>query len=517
MLIISRHCAALATDLRGETLHTIRLDTNKWKLKWKIFVFLLGFCALLLAILWMFQTVFLDTFYKNIRVMEIKRDANIIAQNLENNSLVDIIADISKNTEISVDITDLDGQSILTPFLLQDRRMIAENLSLITRAQTIDGEFYEYNRTGPLDDNRILLSKRGLGRQPAMQSLTYVKLTQGSDGKQSAIMIRAVISPVNATVATLRYQLYFISAIMIFLAVILAVVIANRVSRPIEDISQSAAVLAKGHYDVRFDGQGFYEIVALSETLNAAAFELGRVESLRRELLANVSHDLRTPLALIYSYSEMMHDFPAEITAEQTQIIMDETRRLTTLVNDVLDISKLEADMETLLRSRWNFTQHIRETTERLCELLKTDGFEITFSYSEDAYVDADKTKISRAFYNLLINAVNYSADSRVIHVTQTIEEDHVRIDVKDHGEGIAQDALPFIWDRYYKSGKTHKRAVTGTGLGLSIVKKVIELHDGRYGVTSQLGEGSLFWFSLPVSPDPSASENPAPTVSPDV
>jgi signal transduction histidine kinase len=193
----------------------------------------------------------------------------------------------------------------------------------------------------------------------------------------------------------------------------------------------------------------------------------------------------------------MMNDFPDEITPDQTRVIMDETTRLTTLVNDVLDISKLESDMERLNISHFSVTQIIEETIARMGELLKNDGFEFDFSYDKNIYVNADKTKIGRVFYNLLINAVNYSGGSRAISVSQTVSGGFIRISVIDSGEGITEDELPFIWDRYYKSGKKHKRAVTGTGLGLSIVKKIMELHGGGYGVISELGKGSTFWFEI--------------------
>jgi len=284
---------------------------------------------------------------------------------------------------------------------------------------------------------------------------------------------------------------------MMLLAVLLAMIIAKRVSKPIEIINRSAQTLAKGDYSTRFSGKGFNEIVELSETLNTAAIELGKVENLRRELLANVSHDLRTPLSLIYGYAEMMNDFPGEISKEQTKVIMDETMRLTTLVNDVLDISKLESEMESLAISSFNITKNILDTTCRVEELLKNDGYRILFERDSDVYVDADEMKISRAFYNLLINAVNYSGHERVILVSQAEHHNSVIISVTDNGAGIEEKDLGHIWDRYYKNGGAHTRAVMGTGLGLSIVKKVMELHGGRYGVSSEPGKGSTFWFEL--------------------
>jgi len=484
------------------------VNLNKLRLKWKVFAFLLGFCALLLVVLWLFQIVFLDTFYKKIKVTEIRRSAAEIVNNIESESISEIIADISNTNDIAVNITNLSGRNLMRILSSENRRRIEENAALITKALANGGEIHEYiaspppapSASRPRDNaanDRAENSRTVNRRRLQIQSLIYVKIAS-KQGEQYAVIIRAVISPVNATVTTLRFQLYYISCVIIFLAVILAIVIAKRVSKPIEEISQSAMTLANGNYDTRFTGTGFYEIVALSDTLNTAAVELSRVESLRRELLANVSHDLRTPLALIYSYAEMMHDFPSEVTPEQTQTIMDETRRLTTLVNDILDMSKLENEMEKLNVSRYNLTQSISETANITEKLLKREGFKIAFSSDKgDVYVDADKAKIDRAFYNLLINAINYSGESRNILVKQTTANNFVRISVTDYGEGIAEADLPFIWDRYYKSGKAHKRAVTGSGLGLSIVKKIVGIHGGKYGVASETGKGSTFWFEI--------------------
>ncbi|WP_172625345.1 HAMP domain-containing histidine kinase [Desulfitobacterium sp. LBE] len=168
----------------------------------------------------------------------------------------------------------------------------------------------------PMGDNRGRL-------QP--ETITQEKVFTLQDGRTISLTFYAMITPVDATVSTLRTQLYIITGIMFLLSVVLSIVIARYIARPIAKINESAKVLATGSYDTHFNGHGFLEIKELLDTLNTAAIELSKVESLRRELVANVSHDLRTPLALIYSYAEMMHDFPDEIIPEQTQIIMDET------------------------------------------------------------------------------------------------------------------------------------------------------------------------------------------------
>ncbi len=319
------------------------------------------------------------------------------------------------------------------------------------------------------------------------------------NGKKISFIFHATISPVNATISTLQVQLYIITGIMIILSILLAMVIAKRISKPIEVISGSAKGLASGSYNTHFTGKGFLEICELSDTLNVAAAELSKVENLRRELMANISHDLRTPLALIYSYAEMMQDFPTEITREQTQVILDETKRLSTLVSDVLDISKLESGMVELNMAKYNLTESLQKTINPLAEMIKKDGFTISFEPLETVNIFADETKIMQVFYNLLINAVNYSGKHKIITVRQNCVNNFVKIEVTDHGEGITPENLPYIWDRYYKANKTHKRATIGTGLGLSIVKKIIDLHAGNYGVDSEVGVGSTFWFSLKV------------------
>lgn len=286
---------------------------------------------------------------------------------------------------------------------------------------------------------------------------------------------------------------------MILASVAIALVLSDVIAKPIVRLNDGAKKLSKGNYNADFNGRGYLEVKELSDTLNSAAIELSKVDKLRRELIANISHDLRTPLALIYSYAEMMQDFPDEITTTQLQTIMSETKRLSSLVNDILDVSKLETGTMELHIRKYNLTESIYETAERLSELLKNNGYSIVFEHSEDVYVLADESKITQALYNLLTNAVNYSTDDKHIVVRQNIVQNSVRIEVHDYGEGISPENIPYVWDRYYKVDKKHKRAITGTGLGLSIVKRIFELHSADYGVESELGKGSVFWFQLEI------------------
>jgi signal transduction histidine kinase len=190
-------------------------------------------------------------------------------------------------------------------------------------------------------------------------------------------------------------------------------------------------------------------------------------------------------------------DIPGENSPENVQVIIDEATRLSLLVNDLLDISRLQAGTEKIKCEEYNLTRSIRDIISRFDKLKENDGYNITFETDGDITVNADEARIAQAVYNLIGNAINYTGEDKSVRVVQKIYDGKVRIEITDSGEGIAKEELPYIWDRYYKVDKTHKRAEAGTGLGLSIVKTVFESHGAVYGVDSTVGEGSTFWFEL--------------------
>lgn len=432
--------------------------TKELSLKWKIFRFLIGFCALLLLILWIFQTLLLNDMYKSIRRHEINNAIELVSKNIESPNLSQLLKELEQKNEILVFPKD---EFHKPPELIPN---------------TPNPNFEKHPPEAIVKDIEFKLK----------------------DGKTVIYVFSAIITPVGATIQTLRYQLYFITIIMIVLSVGLALIISKKIAKPIEDINKSAKELSFGNYDTLFTGTGFLEIKELSNTLNKAAFELGKVDALRKELIANISHDLRTPLSLIYSYAEIMNDFPSEITQEQTQIIMDETQRLSSLVHDILQVSKIENGIYSITKAEFNLTETIKNIIFNTQKLIENQGFIIEFNPKEEVFIIADEIKIIQAFYNLLINAINYSTDEKKVLIRQINTKSTIKIEIIDYGIGISPEDKPYIWDRYYKTIKTHNRAITGSGLGLSIVKKLIYLHNGICGVDSEKEKGSTFWFEIP-------------------
>ncbi len=472
-------------------------------IKWKIYFFLLGFCAFLLLILWLYQVVFLDQFYRFVKIGEIKSSTASIEKSLDNTNLAELVERIATENDVCIEILSEKGNALYSSGTLRNciihTMLPFQKAGLLASALENSGELMVYYNRESLRDSLFpggesRIPSADIGRQ---SSIIYAKIMADGDGKTVAVLINSVIVPVDATVNTLRIQLYYITGFMLVFSVILAFIIAKRVSKPIEKINESAKTLAKGAYGTYFTGGGYREIDELAGTLNHTAKELSKVENLRRELIANISHDLRTPLTLISGYADAMCDLPGEMSVENAQIIVEETKRLTTLVNDVLDISKLQSGMQEINPVRYGLTESIGNTVDRFNALLKKDGYTIAFLRNAEVTVNAHESLISQAFYNLLINGINYAGSDKRVNVKQTVADGWVKIEVIDTGGGIEEEFLPYIWDRYFKVDKTHRRAVMGTGLGLSIVKSIMELHGGEYGVFSKPGEGSVFWFTL--------------------
>jgi len=315
--------------------------------------------------------------------------------------------------------------------------------------------------------------------------------------------VSASISPVDATVETLRIQLWYISAIMLVLSVGLALLISRRVSGPIEKLNDSAKELGKGDYNIAFHSEGYREIEELSDTLDNAARELAKTENLRRELIANVSQDLRTPLTLISGYSELIRDLPDENTPENMQVIIDETKRLISLVNDLLDLSRLQSGTVEMRFVRFDLSAETEKIIGRFSKLCEQEGYAIHFEREGSIFVNGDPERIAQVIYNFIINAITHTGPDKRVTVRQTARDSRATLMVIDTGSGIVPEDKPAIWERYYKVNEVHKRGPVGMGLGLSIVKSILEQHPGvEYGVESEPGNGSTFWFSIPIIPE---------------
>ncbi len=481
-------------------------------IKWKMFGYMMLFLVLLLGLLWFFQVVLFGEIYKMVRISEIKKEAETICENIEldNYKLTDMTDEISETRQVCTLVFDEFGNVLASSDRLTDciiHSMPGRSVYMLYEfAEQSGGEkMTRFKLDGfrnlqyVLDDTPYPMPK---GEDNSTESIIYTKIVRSEiRGRNVAVMLNATISPVASTVRALQNVLVIISGGMIILAALLSFFLAKRVSAPIVSLNRSAKELAEGNYDAAFKADGYLEISELAETLTLAASELSKTGKLQKELVANISHDLRTPLTMIKGYAEMMRDIPDENTGENLQIIIDESERLSSLVSDVLDISRIQSGVHEIRPTEFDLTETVSEVIGRFSKLAATKSRKIDFIYDCHAVVSADRTQILQVVYNFIINALNHSEEDTEVTVTQKIIRsdtvNKVRIEVMDRGEGIPEADLKNIFDRYYKVDKHHRRSGAGSGLGLSIVKGILEMHGAGYGVESEVGKGSTFWFEL--------------------
>ena len=467
------------------------------------------FTLLVLLLLWLFQTVLLDDIYRSLKTRELGKCADRVVELTyeaeDSESFEAAVDEISRKYEICVSVYRIDaGRG--TPVMRQHVNAFCY-IHNIRSGEILSQLYYSAVEAGGKYRELISLDSlfgrnRGGPDEPAGagENMIEVRIIEEND-VVLMLLFNTEIQPLKSTVKTLNAQLVWITLILAAAGVVFALILSDRMSKPLRQMSAEASKLALGDYAVNFDGEGCAETENLSATLNRAAYELSKLDRMQKDLIANVSHDLRTPLTMIAGYTEIMRDLPGEATPENFQIVLDETNRLTNLVTDMLEVSKYQNGEQKLNSSVFNFTEVIRKTLERYQKLKEHDGYVIRFEADRDAYVNGDEGRILQVVYNLINNAVNYTGEDKTVVVRQTLlregGEDYVLCEVIDTGDGIAEEDLPLVWERYYKANDFHKRAHMGTGLGLSIVRSILLLHGAQFGVRSRVGEGSDFWFRL--------------------
>ncbi len=475
-----------------------------------------SFSLLILILIWIFQSILFGSFYNAIRTRNLTDCAKSIEANIDNENIYDLIDMIAEENDVCIVLCNhdvygdckflhaaiTDSTSFLKGIGTKDLNLYYTTAKQKNGTAIVINENKKSESMNFSDSGKDSVEKYNfVGEAPVFEkdktkNLTYATTFLGED-EEYLLLIDARVSPTASNVQTLRFQLRIITISIFVIMIVISIVLSKILATPLENINKSAKELAEGNYDVVFSGTGYREVEQLSETLNYATNELSQVDQMRKDLIANVSHDLRTPLTLITGYGEVMRDIPGENTAENIQVIIDEATRLSSLVSDLIDISKIEAGTMKLEATCFCLTKTINDMFGRYNKLKEQDGYVFEFDHDQDVYVYADQLKISQVVYNLVNNAVNYSGDSKTIKVKQICLDDKVRIEVIDNGPGIPPEKLKNIWDRYYKVDKSHRSAKIGTGLGLSIVKTVLKLHKAQFGVFSTLGKGTTFWFEL--------------------
>lgn len=459
-------------------------------LRLKIWMYFAVFTMIVFVLLWFLQIFFLENVYERMKIQDVNEAAETLASSydkLDSGEYSELLSKMSVDHDLCIEILDKYGRSVYSYDVLGDCMIHGRENSIYVFleriAQSNKNEIY-YKIRNPRTNYDMLL----------------YGCTVGSSEKPSGyLLINSALVPVGSTVTIIKRQLKIITCLLIIIAFGISIYVSKRIARPITRITKSAEGLAKGNFDTKFEGKGYLEVKQLADTLTYAEKELSRVDTMQRDLIANISHDLRTPLTMLKAYAEMIRDLSGDNPkkrAEHLEIIINETDRLALLVNDVLDLSKLESGKQKLSCSEFDIRSKLNEIIDRFKGISQKMGYHIHFTPDANRMVCCDVVKIEQVIYNLINNAINYTGADKQVYVRQINMNDGVIIEIEDTGEGIEEDKIKLIFDKYYRS-ENHKREVVGTGLGLSIVKAVLKLHNYDYGVKSTLGKGSVFWFKI--------------------
>lgn len=289
-------------------------------------------------------------------------------------------------------------------------------------------------------------------------------------------------------------------AVCFAVAALGSLLLSKRVLRPLYDINLAAKALAKGDFSQRIEQREKGEIGQLVETFNMMSAELEKYENTRQSFVANVSHELKSPMTSIQGFVQGMLDgtIEGEDQKQYLEIVLSETKRLNILIGDLLDLAKIDSAQFPMHMTRWDLSEMLRRSLIRFIGKIEEKNLELAVNIPEEQLmVLADQDRIAQVVTNLLDNAVKFCEMHGTLKLWVYCADGKVHVNISNTGEIIPEQDLPFVFDRFFKVDKSHNRKSPGTGLGLSIVKKILLQHGQDIWVNSRPGMGTVFTFTL--------------------
>lgn len=457
----------------------------------KLWLAMMALVSVVLILLWLMQIVFLDSYYTKVRIEDITKSGFSVLEELANGDgtiFQNKLDELAYNNNLTADLLDSQFNTLYsTGMAMGNGRMPMMKNSLRVEAleQVIKGQ----NVSLPIAHPRF-------GSDFMLIGLP-VKISGEIRG---ALLLTLPLAPVEDTVNILKRQLIYITIVLLVSAVILSFLLARNFTKPILDITKVSMAMAAGNLSARIKTDRQDEIGKLAETINRMGQELAKIDQLRKDLIANVSHELRTPLSIIKGYAETIRDVSGdnkEKREKQVGIIIEESDRLSSIVDDILNLSQIEAGYSSLAIARFQINDTLKRVIKKYELISESTGVAIQLDSKIQAVVEADEQRIEQVLYNLINNAFNHSPKGGLIIVSASESNNTVIIKVVDTGMGIPEAELVHIWDRFYKGDKSGQRKKAGTGLGLAIVKGILTAHRFPFGVESQEGLGTTFYFEV--------------------
>ena len=362
------------------------------------------------------------------------------------------------------------------------------------------------------DENMSLLSTSGeLNTVSATQRYIYAMPISSDDPDSGYIFVSSMRSTIIGAWGAFLWVFLAVALAVLSLALVMSLVISKKLSEPLDEMTAAARRFAHGDFSVRVrEDKGTDELAALTSSFNAMADSLERSEELRNEFIANVSHELKTPMTTIAGFADGILDgtIPKEEEDKYLATIADETRRLSRLVRHMLSLSRMRSEGTDLTKRRdFDLNELIIRTLLNFDTRAEDKQLGMDLQLPEDHMtVTADPDSITQVIYNLLDNAIKFADPGTAITVALWKQNGKAYVSVKDRGDTIPPDDLPLIFDRFHKSDRSRSKDRDGVGLGLYLVKSILDAHNEDIAVTSADGV-TEFVFTLTLTREKPRSE----------
>ena len=339
------------------------------------------------------------------------------------------------------------------------------------------------------------------------QPVPIQALTDQGQGRGLLIFARPEPRVLEVFRGTFLQPLFQAALVSVLLSLLLAVLISRSVARPLQKVAAAAESIAEGDYDQQIPPQGPDEVKRVASSFNTMASKVATTQQAQRDFVANVSHDLKTPLTSVTGWSQAILDGTAEKPEQQeraVQIIHNEAGRMSRMVDQLLDLAKIEAGQIQLSRASIDLGQVVQEVHRNLTLRAEEKGVQLTIEVTPVAAVPGDWDRLIQILTNLADNAIEHTPPNGRVHLSlRPYGDREVELVIQDTGPGIPPGDLDRIFERFYQVDKSRHRTSEygGVGLGLAIVKELVEAHNGRIIAQSQVGQGSAFTVRLPTMP----------------
>lgn len=463
----------------------------------KLWLGMMLMSGMIILLLWLFQIVFLENFYSVLELRDVKQTATRIVEEM---NTLDSLNEAVRSVEIANDMDNFMYEKQLSIEIVDASNKVIYQETTGKKADTpntmkeVVNTAVETSLGGTEFNEKVTHPKFGY-------EFMIIGLPVYSQDKiQGAMIITLPMASVEDTAEILKKQLLIIIGILFLASAFISFRLSKSFAEPILKISKQAESFSDGKYMERIEDTGHDEIGRLAKRMNEMGQALLRNDMLQKELVANVSHELRTPLTLIRGYAETLRDITGnnpEKREKQLGIIIEESERLSHIVEDILNLSQLQSGTATLEQEPFSLNEMLEKIKEHFELQREARTFEITGVWELTDNLLGDKKRIEQVFYNLISNAFRHTKENQLVEVFVSQQLNKVKIEVRDEGEGIDKEDLEHVFKRYYKGKPVDGEKSNGTGLGLAIVKSILEMHQVAYGVESELGTGTVFWFEL--------------------